>query len=293
MKTLLLSTILFLSGFSAASTELNKEYTLWYNRPAYNRGGDFSKIVSRGYPYDEDWERWSLPIGNGAMGACIFGRTDVERIQLAEKTMGNKGAYGMGGFTNFAEIYLDIHHNYAQDYKRTLRLNDAISTVSYKYEGTEYSREYFASNPANVIAVKLKASQPGMISFTVRPVLPYLHAFYNEQTGRTGHVQAEKKLITLKGEIQYFHLPYEGQIKVINYGGTLSSVNKEDNNGIINVSKADSVILYITAATSYELKDSVFLLPNAIKFKGNAHPHNQVTERIRKAVEKGYEYLRS
>lgn len=293
MKTLLLSTILFLSGFSAASTELNKEYTLWYNRPAYNRGGDFSKIVSRGYPYDEDWERWSLPIGNGAMGACIFGRTDIERIQLAEKTMGNKGAYGMGGFTNFAEIYLDIHHNYAQDYKRTLRLNDAISTVSYKYEGTEYSREYFASNPANVIAVKLKASQPGMISFTVRPVLPYLHAFNNEQTGRTGHVQAEKSLITLKGEIQYFHLPYEGQIKVINYGGTLSSVNKEDNNGIINVSKADSVILYITAATSYELKDSVFLLPNAIKFKGNAHPHNQVTERIRKAVEKGYEYLRS
>lgn len=293
MKSLFLSILLLLSTLSIQSTELNKEYTLWYNRPAYNRGGDFSRIVSRGFPYDEDWEKWSLPIGNGAMGACIFGRTDVERIQLAEKTMGNKGAYGMGGFTNFAEIYLDIHHNYAQNYKRTLRLNDAISTVSYIHEGTEYNREYFASNPANVIAVKLKASQPGMISFTVRPVLPYLHSFNNEQTGRSGHVQAEKDLITLEGEIQYFHLPYEGQIKIINYGGTLSSVNKGDNNSFINVSKADSVILYITAATSYELKDSVFLLPNAEKFKGNAHPHDQVSKRIREAIEKGYECLRS
>ncbi len=293
MKSLFLSILLLLSTFSIQSTELNKEYTLWYNRPAYNRGGDFSRIVSRGFPYDEDWEKWSLPIGNGAMGACIFGRTDVERIQLAEKTMGNKGAYGMGGFTNFAEIYLDIHHNYAQNYKRTLRLNDAISTVSYIHEGTEYSREYFASNPANVIAVKLKASQPGMISFTVRPVLPYLHSFNNEQIGRSGHVQAEKDLITLEGEIQYFHLPYEGQIKIINYGGALYSVNKGDNNSFINVSKADSVILYITAATSYELKDSVFLLPNAEKFKGNAHPHDQVSKRIREAIEKGYEYLRN
>ena len=155
MKGIFLSILLFLSTLSIQGAESNKEYTLWYNRPAYNRGGNFSQIAARGFPYDEDWEKWSLPIGNGAMGVCIFGRTDVERIQLAEKTMGNKGAYGMGGFTNFAEIYLDIHHNYAQDYKRALRLNDAISTVNYKHEEIEYDREYFASYPANIIAVKL------------------------------------------------------------------------------------------------------------------------------------------
>ena len=120
MKGIFLSILLFLSTLSIQGAESNKEYTLWYNRPAYNRGGNFSQIAARGFPYDEDWEKWSLPIGNGAMGVCIFGRTDVERIQLAEKTMGNKGAYGMGGFTNFAEIYLDIHHNYAQDYKLSL-----------------------------------------------------------------------------------------------------------------------------------------------------------------------------
>lgn len=292
MKRFFLSTLLFLLISSMQSGELIKDYMLWYNRPAYNRGGDFSQIVSRGFPYDEDWERWSLPIGNGALGACIFGRTDTERIQLAEKTMGNKGAYGIGGFTNFAEIYLDIHHNYAQNYKRALRLNDAISTVSYKHEGVEYQREYFANYPDNVIAVKLKASQPGMMTFTVRPVLPYLHPFDNEQNGRSGYVHSQNDLITLEGEMQYFHLAYEGQIKVVNYGGTTTCSGKEGEPATISINKADSVVLYISAATSYQLQDSVFLLPNADKFKGNALPHDKVAKYIRAATEKGYERLR-
>ena len=67
MKRFFLSTLLFLLISSMQSGELIKDYMLWYNRPAYNRGGDFSQIVSRGFPYDEDWERWSLPIGNGAL----------------------------------------------------------------------------------------------------------------------------------------------------------------------------------------------------------------------------------
>lgn len=292
MKRFFLSTLLFLLISSMQSGELIKDYMLWYNRPAYNRGGDFSQIVSRGFPYDEDWERWSLPIGNGALGACIFGRTDTERIQLVEKTMGNKGAYGIGGFTNFAEIYLDIHHNYAQNYKRALRLNDAISTVSYKHEGVEYQREYFANYPDNVIAVKLKASQPGMMTFTVRPVLPYLHPFDNEQNGRSGYVHSQNDLITLEGEMQYFHLAYEGQIKVVNYGGTTTCSGKEGEPATISINKADSVVLYISAATSYQLQDSVFLLPNADKFKGNALPHDKVAKCIRAATEKGYERLR-
>lgn len=292
MKRFFLSTLLFLLISSMQSGELIKDYMLWYNRPAYNRGGDFSQIVSRGFPYDEDWERWSLPIGNGALGACIFGRTDTECIQLAEKKMGNKGAYGIGGFTNFAEIYLDIHHNYAQNYKRALRLNDAISTVSYKHEGVEYQREYFANYPDNVIAVKLKASQPGMMTFTVRPVLPYLHPFDNEQNGRSGYVHSQNDLITLEGEMQYFHLAYEGQIKVVNYGGTTTCSGKEGEPATISINKADSVVLYISAATSYQLQDSVFLLPNADKFKGNALPHDKVAKCIRAATEKGYERLR-
>lgn len=272
-------------------SELNKNYSLWYDRPAFNRGGDFSRIVSRGFPYDEDWERWSLPIGNGAMGACIFGRTDTERIQISEKTLGNKGPYKMGNFTNFAEVYLDIHHYYTKGYKRALCLNNGISTVQYTHEDVEYSREYFASYPDQVIAIKLKADKPGMISFTLRPVLPYLRPFNSEQNGRSGDIKADKDVITMKGEMQYYHLAYEGQIKVVNYGGELSSQNKT-NQGTLQVSKADSVVLYIAVATSYQLNENVFLLPPAEKFKNNVHPHSLVSNRIQAAATKGYDLLR-
>lgn len=130
MKGIFLSILLFLSTLSIQGAESNKEYTLWYNRPAYNRGGNFSQIAARGFPYDEDWKKWSLPIGNGAMGVCIFGRTDVERIQLAEKMMGNKSAYGKGGFrilSNKRELcrikYCKAASAQATDkYKKTIKI---------------------------------------------------------------------------------------------------------------------------------------------------------------------------
>lgn len=271
----------------------NKPYSLWYDRPAFNRGADFNVTVARGFPYDEDWERWSLPIGNGYMGASIFGRTDVERIQLSEKTMANKGCYSNGGFTNFAEIYLDINHLSAKRYKRELNLNEAISTVSYEYDRVNYSREYFANYPDNVIAVKLKADQPGKISFRLRPVLPYLHPFDGKEEGRTGKVEVEKDLITLSGDIQFFNLAYECQIKVKNYGGSLIPEQKEKSlDNAIVIQQADSAVLFITAGTSYELDERVFLLPPAQKCMGNEHPHRKISERIANAASKGYDILR-
>lgn len=250
--------LLLLETYNLLGNNINKEYTLWYNRPAFNRGGDFTYPVARGYPYDEDWERWSLPIGNGSMGACIFGRTDIERIQLSEKTLGNKGPYQFGGFTNFAEIYIDVNHNYSKNYKRTLNLNEAISTVNYQYENVEYTREYFANYPSQIIAVKLKADKPGMISFTIRPTIPYLKPFDKEQNGRSGHVQVLPGLITMTGNIQYYDLDYEAQIKIVNYNGTLTCKNENKQNGIIEVTDADSVVLYITLPLHTSCKKMFF-----------------------------------
>lgn len=276
-----------------AAAQQQKAYSLWYAQPAPNDGAE-NIVKSRGFPYDASWERWSLPIGNGYMGACIFGRTDMERIQLTEKTFGVKGPYKKGGIGNFAEIYLDdIQHLQPQNYRRELRLNDAISTVSYQYEGVNYSREYLANYPNNVIAIKLKADKPGMISFTLRPVLPYLREYNEEGTGRTGKVSAEKNVITLTGEVQFFRLPYEAQIKVIPSGGRITAKNDESGeNGTIRVEQADSVVLLINAQTAYQLNSSVFTESPENKFKGNEHPHRSVGECIRKAAHKGYDALR-
>lgn len=292
MKTrLFLLFIMCLFILPSASAQ-QKEYSLWYSQPAPNEGAE-NIVKSRGFPYDKYWERWSLPIGNGYMGACIFGRTDTERIQLTEKTFGVKGPYKKGGIGNFAEIYIEgIHHDQPLNYKRSLRLNDAISRVNYQYEGVNYTREYFANYPSNVIVVKLKADQPGKISFTLRPVLPYLHEYNDEGTGRTGKVSAQNDLITLTGDIQFFRLPYEAQIKVIPSGGQLKAMNDElGNNGTIRIQQADSVVLLINAQTAYQLKSSVFTASPENKFTGNEHPHRAVSQCIQKAADKGYEAL--
>ena len=178
------------------------------------------------------------------------------------------------------------------NYKRSLRLNDAISRVNYQYEDVNYTREYFANYPSNVIVVKLKADQPGKISFTLRPVLPYLHEYNDEGTGRTGKVSAQNDLITLTGDIQFFRLPYEAQIKVIPSGGQLKAMNDElGNNGTIRIQQADSVVLLINAQTAYQLKSSVFTASPENKFTGNEHPHRAVSQCIQKAADKGYEAL--
>lgn len=291
VRCIILHILLLLNCITVQGVDINKSYKLWYDSPAYNRGGDFSKVTNGGSPYDEDWERWSLPIGNGYMGLCIFGRTDVERLQLSEKTLGNRGAYNMGGFTNFAEIYLEFRHHYAKNYRRELDINHGIASVQYEYNGISYTREYFANYPDNIIVVKLKANKPGKITFNLRPELPYLHPNDYDGNGRSGSIHAEDSIIIMKGNVQYFDLDYEGQIKVVNHGGLQTSRTDVEGNGFIEVSKADSVVLYLTASTSYELDEDVFLLPNREKFKGNPHPHEAVSGRIAKASHKGYKRL--
>jgi alpha-L-fucosidase 2 len=51
-----------------------RAYEIWEDQPAANRGSDWDIVKARGMPYDEDWEHWSYPLGNGFMGACIFAR---------------------------------------------------------------------------------------------------------------------------------------------------------------------------------------------------------------------------
>ena len=131
-KIITLTYLIFLclNIFSQTNSE-NRIYEVWDDNSAQNRGSDSSITKARGYPYDADWEQESYPIGNGYMGANIFGRTDTERIQLTEKTLANEGLYGIGGLTSFAEIFLDINHPSPKNYKRSLNLNDAVLNVSY------------------------------------------------------------------------------------------------------------------------------------------------------------------
>ena len=284
---IILAAVALATAMPAAAETSPRIYELWELEPAPNNGRsqwEATKSSKRPKSYDRDWERWSYPIGNGYTGVCIFGRTDTERIQIADKTLHNIGIYGNGGLTGFAELYLDLNQNKVQNYRRSLNLNEAIAHVSYEHDGVHYQREYFASYPDNVIVVRLTADQKGSLSFTVRPEIPYL-----AMKKRTGTITAEGNLLTLKGSMPLFSCNYEGQIKVLNEGGTVSA---NAGKGTIQVNKADAVTLLIAVGTNYRLSARTFSNQAAKKLNPEEFPHDAVSARMQAAQDLSYEELK-
>ena len=62
---------------------MQKIYRLRYDKPAPNRG----RVSDESDAKDPDWEEWSLPLGCGHFGVNIFGRPDVERMQVTEVSL--------------------------------------------------------------------------------------------------------------------------------------------------------------------------------------------------------------
>jgi alpha-L-fucosidase 2 len=158
--------------------------------------------------YDKAAAAWNeaLPIGNGRLGAMIFGGVAEERLQVNEATLwgGNPRDYTnpsareklprlrelifagqyqeaeklagemMGNpallmpYQPFCDLRLGFAHDGAiTDYRRSLSLDDAIASVRYSAGGVRFTREIFASHPDQVIALRLTADRPGSQSFTI------------------------------------------------------------------------------------------------------------------------------
>ena len=287
-KTIKIASVLAVGlTLSASADDTSRTYELWELEPAPNNGRsnwEATKDSKRPKSYDRDWERWSYPIGNGYTGVSIFGRTDTERVQITDKTLHNKGIYGKGGLTSFAELFLDFNQDEVKNYRRSLNLNDAIAHVSYEKDGVRYQREYLASYPDNVIAIRLTADQKGALSFTVRPEIPYLAL-----KQRNGKITAAGNLLTLKGSMPLFSCNYEGQIKVLNEGGSLTTDAK---NGAIKVNKADAVTLLITSGTNYRLSAKTFSNAGAKKLNPMSFRTRLFLARMQAAHDLGYAELK-
>ena len=150
------------------------------------------------------WEN-ALPVGNGRLGAMVYGGVEEERIQLNEDTYWSGGPYSTvveGGYKHLPEIQQllfdgkpikahklfgrqlmgypveqmkyqsmgALHLFYEKDreysnYKRWLDLSTGVTGSSYVIDGVTYTREVLSSHPDQVIAIRLTASEPGSISF--------------------------------------------------------------------------------------------------------------------------------
>ncbi|GMV25547.1 MAG: alpha/beta hydrolase [Phycisphaerae bacterium] len=152
------------------------------------------------------WDE-ALPVGNGRLGAMVFGTVQEERIQLNESTYWTGGPYSTvvaGGRTALPEIQrlvfagdhfaahklfgrammgypveqqkyqslANLHLSFAHGgeatgYRRAIDLATGVSIVEYTIDGVLYRREVLASAPDHAIIVRLTASRPGSLTLTV------------------------------------------------------------------------------------------------------------------------------
>ncbi len=159
--------------------------TLWFDEPAAN------------------WEE-ALPVGNGRLGAMVYGKSGEEKIQFNEETYWTGGPYSTvvkGGYKelpkiqkyifegkpieahklfgralmgypveqqkyqSMANLHLFFDEDSISNYNRSLDLKTGIATVKYQSNGVNYTREIFASAIDQTIAVRITADKPGSISF--------------------------------------------------------------------------------------------------------------------------------
>ena len=228
---------------------------LWYTRPATN------------------WMTEALPVGNGRIGAMIFGGLPVERIQFNDKTLWTGSTTERGAYQNFGDIFIDFgaaggsNPRCPVDYRRELDLDDALAKVVYKADGVTYTREYLASYPDDVIAMRFTANKKGKIGFTVR--------MDDAHTG--GQRTATGNSITISGKLTL--LSYKAQLTVLNEGGTLQA-----GDSTLTLTGADAATLLLSAGTDYDPQSPDYLTRSDWKGK--------VSTVAARAGSKGYAALR-
>lgn len=230
---------------------------LWYNSPAQ---------------YFEE----SLPIGNGKLGALVYGNPDQDILYLNDITLwtGKPVNYNEGGDAykyiplireelfkeNYKEADILQHlvqgHNsenyqplatlkindYAKGsvskYYRELDIDSAITKIRYTRGDVKFYREYFASNPDKLIAIHLSANKKASINCEIL------------LTGQTPHkVKASSKQITMLGNAigdpkESIH--FCSILKVNNQGGSI-----EVTDSTLQIVNADEATLYFVNETSF------------------------------------------
>ena len=201
----------------------NSDLTLWYDRPA------------------EAWMTEALPIGNGRLGAMIFGGAEAEHIQFNEnslwtgKEVNTEDSKVLGSYQAFGDIHLTLPGQTATTgYRRWLDIHRAVAGISYQVGGVTYQREYFASHPDQVIVGRFTADRPG--SYTGTLALTGTH-------GET--ITAESHSLTFSGTLDNGER-YDAHLRVACDGGTLQASGSS-----LTFQHCNSLTFFLAAGTDY------------------------------------------
>lgn len=154
----------------------------------------------------------------------------------------------------FGDLWLDFEgHEGATNYHRELDISNAVARVSYEVDGVQFTREYFASEPDQLIVVHITASEAGKISFEARMDSPHKYSSTKK---------VEEAAIGLSVKVKNGVLRGESLLKVQASGGDVS-ISEEK----IKVEQADEVTLLLAAGTNYEDYQDVSADPASISRK--------------------------
>jgi alpha-L-fucosidase 2 len=249
--------------FTAASaTRANNADLLWYARPA---------------------QRWveALPVGNGRLGAMIYGDVQQERLQLNEDNFwagapydpANPAAYdlyvqarklilagkaaeaqellkvdglgkpsGQASYQTIGEVVLDFpFESDAKDYRRSLDLDTAVATTQFTIGDITYKREVFCSAADQVLVVRLSADKPGQITFKASFTTPNKDSHTAVGASELIFTSTGGKHADIKGKVRQ-----ETIVSVTNDGGAVTA-----GGSTLAVTNANTVVLLIACRTNY------------------------------------------
>jgi alpha-L-fucosidase 2 len=251
-------------GNVAAPAEL---LSLWYRQPA------------------TEWVE-ALPVGNGHLGAMVFGGVPEERIQFNESTLwvGEPRDYSHTGASNhlaairqllfdgkqkeaeqlamkefmsvplrqmpyqpFADLRLQFPgQTNVSDYRRELNLDEAVARTSYRIGDVRFERESFSSAPDQVIVTHIAADKRGQVSFSVGFDCPHANSAVTSPSPNE-LILSGRMRDKYNNEVIKNPLRFEARLQVRADGGKVTVEN-----GHIQVTGANSAVLVLAAATSFK-----------------------------------------
>ncbi len=238
----------------------------------------------------EEWEA-ALPVGNGRLGAMVYGRYGEEQIQFNDDTYYTGGPYSTvvkGGYKQLPQIQkylfekepLKAHklfgralmgypveqmkyqslanlHLFFKDedtvsnYTRSLDLKTGIVKVKYQHDGVTYTKETFASAVDQTIAIRISADTPGSISFDAELRGERNDAHSNYATDYFRMDGLDKDQLVLTGRSADY-LGVEGKLR---YEARIKAIPEggtmERDDALLHIKNADAVTLFFVAATNF------------------------------------------
>ena len=288
--------ISILMGVMMLTTASADSYRLWYDRPAktWTQALPVGNGVMGGMVYgvpaveriqlneETIWAGQPNQVLNPhakeflpKVRQLIFEGKYKEAEELANQKVMPVGAGKNSGmpFQPFGDLYIVMagQANYSS-YERLLDLDNARTIVRYRLDGVDYERETIAPLGSKVVAVHLKASKPGMITFTAYMQSPHENVLVAGEGQEATLLGVSSKHEGVKGKVRF-----QGRLTAQASGGRVTQKN-----GIVSVVGADEATIYVTVGT------------NVVSYKDiSGDEVAQSKERLHAAVALGYQQLKA